>query len=184
MHDVKLIYSIKIRVCEMTILTFKGNKIETSGNFPQVGEVAPEFTLVKGDLSELTLAELKGKKVIFNIFPSVDTAVCALQLKKFSQAGADIDNTVLLFASLDLPFALSRFCGAEGITNALTTSDFRNHSLEKNYGVNMTSGPLEGLYARAVLVLNENHEVVHSELVQEITDEPNYDLAIAAAKAI
>lgn len=167
----------------MTSLTFKGNKIETIGNFPQIGEIATDFTLVNSDLSELSLSDLKGKKVIFNIFPSVDTAVCALQLKKFSQAVSTIDNVVLLFASLDLPFAFSRFCGAEGITNAITASDFRSHSLEENYGVKMQGGPLDGLYARAVLVLNENHEVVYSELVQEVTDEPDYEKAISAVQA-
>lgn len=166
----------------MTSLTFKGNKIETTGKFPQVGEVAPEFKLVKSDLSELCLSDLKGKKVIFNIFPSIDTPVCALQLKKFSQAVSNIDNVTLLFASLDLPFAFSRFCGSEGITNAITASDYRAHSLEKNYGIKMKGGPLDGLYARAVLILNESHEIVYSELVQEVTDEPNYDKAISAAQ--
>jgi thiol peroxidase len=166
----------------MTSLTFKGNKIETIGNFPQVGEMAPEFSLVQSDLSEITLSDFKGKKIIFNIFPSVDTPVCALQLKKFSQAISTIDNTILLFASLDLPFAFSRFCGTEGITNAITASDYRDHSLEKNYGVKMKGGLLDGLYARAVLILNENHEIIYSELVQEVTDEPNYENAIAAVK--
>jgi thiol peroxidase len=109
--------------------------------------------------------------------------VCALQLKKFSQAVSKIDDVVLLFASLDLPFAFSRFCDAEGITNAVTASDYRDHSLEKNYGVKMTGGPLDGLYARAVLILNENHEIVYSELVQEVTDEPNYDMAMSAVQA-
>ena len=164
----------------MTSLTFKGNKIETVGNFPQVGDLAPEFKLVKSDLSELSLSDLKGKRIIFNIFPSIDTPVCALQLKKFSQAVSNIDNVILLFASLDLPFAFSRFCGAEGITNAITASDYRERSLEKNYGIKMRGGPLDGLYARAVLILNENHEIIYSELVQEVTDEPNYDKAISA----
>jgi len=167
----------------MTSLTFKGNKVEALGKFPQAGELAPEFTLVKSDLSELSLSDLKGKKVIFNIFPSIDTPVCALQLKKFSKAVSDLDNVVLLFASLDLPFAFSRFCGAEGITNAVTASDYRAHTLEQNYGVKMQGGPLDGLYARAVLILNENHEVVYSELVQEVTDEPNYEKAISAVQA-
>lgn len=167
----------------MTSLTFKGNKIETVGSFPKVGELAPDFKLVQSDLSELSLSDLKGKKVIFNIFPSIDTPVCALQLKKFSQAASAIDDAVLLFASLDLPFAFSRFCGAEGITNAITASDYRSQSLEESYGVKMQGGPLDGLYARAVLILNENHEVVYSELVQEVTDEPDYDKAIAAVQA-
>lgn len=167
----------------MTSLTFKGKEIEAIGNFPKVGDQAPEFKLIQSNLSELSLSDLKGKKVIFNIFPSIDTPVCALQLKKFSQALSGIDNVVLLFASLDLPFAFSRFCGAEGITNAITASDYRERTLEKTYGVKMEGGPLDGLYARAVLILNEHHEIIHSELVQEVTDEPNYDLALAVVQA-
>lgn len=168
---------------KMTSLTFKGNKINTIGNFPRVGDSAPEFKLIKSDLSELSLSDLKGKKIIFNIFPSIDTPVCALQLKRFSQAVSSMENVILLFASLDLPFAFGRFCGAEGITNAITASDYREHSLEQNYGCKMSGGPLDGLYARAVLVLNENHEIIHSELVSEVTDEPNYDAAITAVLA-
>ena len=164
----------------MANLTFKSNPVTTHGDFPAVGQPAPDFTLVAGDLSELSLADLKGKRVIFNIFPSVDTAVCALQLKTFSQKMASADNTVLLFASLDLPFAFSRFCANEGVENAITASDFRHHSLKENYGVLMESGPLNGLYARAVLVLDAQHNIVHSELVKEVVDEPDYDAAMAA----
>ena len=163
----------------MAQLTFKGNPVETAGTFPVVGDDAPNFILVKTDLSELSLSDLKGKKIIFNIFPSVDTAVCALQLKKFSKIISNMNNTILVFASLDLPFAFSRFCAAEGIDNAITASDFRYRSLEKHYGAAMINGPLSGLYARAVLVLNEQHQVIYSELVKEITNEPNYDAAIA-----
>ncbi|MET1255273.1 thiol peroxidase [Aliikangiella maris] len=163
----------------MASLTFKNNPIETVGNFPEVGQKAPDFKLVKSDLSEISLSELAGKKVIFNIFPSIDTPVCAAQLKKFNEAVANIDNTVLLFASLDLPFAFARFCGAEGIENAVTTSDFRYRSLAESYGIQMKGGPLDGLYARAVLVLNENQEVIYSELVNEVTNEPDYDAALA-----
>lgn len=166
----------------MSLLTFKGHEIETIGDFPKVGQKAPDFTLTRSDLSQLSLSELKGKKVIFNIFPSIDTPVCALQLKKFSQAVSAIDDTTLVFASLDLPFAFSRFCGAEGISNAITASDFRFRTLEKFYGVKMKGGPLDGLYARAVFVINENQKIMYSELVQEVTDEPNYDLAMAAVK--
>ena len=162
----------------MATINFKGNPIQTNGEFPQLGSQAPDFKMVKSDLSEVSLADLKGKKVIFNIFPSVDTAVCALQLKTFSQKAAKLDDVVLLFASMDLPFALNRFCGAEGIENAMTVSDFRYQSLAENYGVKMTNGPLNGLYARATLVLNENHKVIYSELVSDIVNEPNYDAAI------
>lgn len=167
----------------MPTLTFKGNAIETVGDFPSIGSQAPEFTLIQNDLSSLSLTDFKGKKVIFNIFPSVDTPVCAIQLKKFSQTISEVDNTVLLFASLDLPFAFNRFCGAEGIDNAITASDYRLRSLEENYGVKMKGGPLDGLYARAVLVLNENHQIIYSELVQEVTDEPNYDAAMSAVNS-
>ena len=165
----------------MTTITFKGNTIHTNGDFPQVGGNLPELKLVAGDLSEVSLDSFKGKKVIFNIFPSIDTAVCALQLTTFCQQFAEQDDTVLLFASLDLPFALNRFCSAEGITNAVTTSDFRYYSL-KNYGVMMTDGPLAGLSARAVLILDEQHNIIYSELVSEVTHEPNYDAAKAVLK--
>ncbi|MBL4661471.1 MAG: thiol peroxidase [Alcanivoracaceae bacterium] len=164
----------------MSTINFKGNPIQTNGDFPKPGAQAPNFKLVKGDLSEVSLDDLKGQKIIFNIFPSVDTAVCALQLKTFSQKAAQLDDVVLLFASMDLPFALNRFCAAEGIENAITASDFRFHSLAENYGVKMTDGPLNGLYARATLVLNENHQVVYSELVSDVVNEPNYDKAMSA----
>lgn len=163
----------------MTTITFKGNSIQTNGDFPQVGESLSDFKLVAGNLSKVSLADFKGKKIIFNIFPSIDTAVCALQLTTFCQQFAGLKDTVLLFSSLDLPFALNRFCSAEGIDNAVTTSDFRHHSLE-NYGVMMTDGPLAGLAARAVLILDEQHKVIHSELVAEVTQEPNYEAAKAA----
>jgi len=164
----------------MAKINFKGNPIDTQGDFPQAGDTAPDFKLIKADLSELSLSDLKGKKVIFNIFPSVDTAVCALQLKRFNQEVAQLDDVLLLFASMDLPFALNRFCSAEGIENAMTTSDFRHHSLAENYGVKMTSGPLSELYARATLVLDADHKVVYSELVSDVVDEPDYDKAMAA----
>lgn len=163
----------------MPDLTFKGTPIARTGNFPSVGDIAPDFTLTKTDLSEVSLSDLKGKKVIFNIFPSVDTSVCATQLQTFNKLASECDNTVLLFSSLDLPFAFGRFCAAENIENAITASDYRHRSLEKNYGVRIKNGPLEGLYARAVLVLDEDQKVIYSEIVSEVTDEPNYDAAMA-----
>ncbi|MEM0911048.1 MAG: thiol peroxidase [Pseudomonadota bacterium] len=166
----------------MGSVTFKHNPIETIGDFPHVGDKAADFKLVTSDLSEFSLADVGEKRLIFNIFPSVDTPVCAMQLKKFSQLAAELDNTLLLFASLDLPFAFSRFCAAEGIKNAITSSDYRHRSLANNYGVQMEGGPLEGLYARAVIVLDEEQAVLHSELVQEVTDEPDYEAAIMAIK--
>ncbi len=164
----------------MAKTNFKGNPIQTQGEFPQVGSSTPDFKLVKPDLSEVTLSDLKKKKIIFNIFPSVDTAVCALQLKTFSQKASQLDNVILLFASMDLPFALSRFCAAEGIDNAITCSDFRYHSLATNYGVKMLDGPLNELYARATLVLDADHNVVYSELVSDVVNEPDYDAALAS----
>ena len=165
----------------MSEITFKQTTINTAGDFPQVGQTATDFKLVTPTLSEVSLSDLKGKRVVFNIFPSVDTAVCALQLKTFNQRVAGLENTTLLTASLDLPFALGRFCGAEGIEDAITASDFRHNSLE-SYGVRMTDGPLAGLYARAVLVLDEDHQIIYSELVKEVTNEPDYDAALAVLK--
>ena len=163
----------------MADLTFKNNPIKSLGNFPKVGDTAANFKLVTAGLAEISLDDLRGKKVIFNIFPSIDTPVCALQLKAFNSRVAGMDNVVLLFASLDLPFAFSRFCSAEGIENAITASDYHYRTLEKDYGVTMSGGPLDGLYARAVLILDEKHKVIYSELVSEVTDEPNYDAAMA-----
>lgn len=159
----------------MPRLTLKGNPIGVDGRFPTLGEQAPDFTLVNCDLSTLSLADLRGKRVVFNIFPSVGTAVCAQQLKKFDQTVPHLDNTVLLFASLDLPFAFKRFREAKGITYATTVSDYRHHSLAKAYGVRMNTGALEGLYARAVLIFNEQHRIVYSEFVTELTNEPDYE---------
>lgn len=166
----------------MANLTFKQNPITTNGNLPNIGEKAPDFSLIDTNLAEISLANFVGKKIIFNIFPSIDTPVCASQLKTFNKEIARFDNVILLFASLDLPFAYNRFCAAEGIDNTVTTSDYRHHSLAKNYGVMMNDGALAGLYARAVLVLDENHHVTYCELVHEVTDEPDYNAALAHIK--
>jgi thioredoxin-dependent peroxiredoxin len=164
----------------MAQITFKGTPINTFGPLPAVGSAAPDFALVGTDLSTVSLANFVGKKVIINIFPSVDTGVCALQLKTFSQRASGMDDIALLFVSLDLPFAFKRFCGAEGIENAVTASDFRSHKFGADYGVEMQDGPLSGLFARATIVLDANHKITYSELVPEITQEPNYDAAMAA----
>ncbi|MGB0522102.1 MAG: thiol peroxidase [Flammeovirgaceae bacterium] len=161
----------------MSQVTFAGNPIDIAGEFPQVGQQLPEFRLLKTDLSELSYDELKGKKVVFNVFPSVDTGICALSLKTFSSKLKDRSDVVLVFTSLDLPFAFKRFCAAEGIENAITTSDFRHRDWAKNNSY-MASGPLTGLYARGVLVTDENLKIIHSELVPEITQEPDYDTAL------
>lgn len=168
----------------MASLTFAGTPITTAGTFPTVGQPAPEFNLIQSNLSHITLADLKGQKVVFNIFPSIDTPVCALQLKTFTRLVSEVENTALVFASLDLPFAFGRFCVTENIENAITASDYRHHSLADNYGVKMNDGPLAGLYARAVLVLDESHQVVYSELVEEVKNEPHYDQAITALQGV
>jgi len=164
----------------MAQITFKGDPVNTAGSLPSVGDKAPDFSVVDTGLGTVKLSDFAGKKVVLNVFPSVDTGVCAMQLKAFSQKLAGKEDVVLLFVSQDLPFAFKRFCGAEAIENAVTTSDFRGGSFAAGYGVKMTDGPLEGLLARATLVLDESHTVTHSELVSEITEEPNYDAAIAA----
>jgi len=164
----------------MAKITFKGDPVNTSGSLPAVGSAAPDFALVNTDLSTVTLADFAGKKVIINVFPSVDTGVCAMQLKTFNQRVDGKDDVALLFVSLDLPFALGRFCGAEGVENAITASDFRARSFAKDYGIEMQDGPLAGLYARAALILDADHKVIYSELVPEITQEPDYEAAMAA----
>ena len=158
---------------------FKGNPVNTAGELPAVGSAAPDFKVVGTDLSTVSLSDFAGKKVVINAFPSVDTGVCALQLKAFNEKVAEKD-VILLFVSQDLPFAFSRFCGAEGVENAITTSDFRSHSFADAYGLKLVDGPLEGLLTRAVIVLDEAHKVTYTELVSEITHEPNYDAAMAA----
>lgn len=163
----------------MATITFKGNPVQTSGSLPATGTAAPAFRLVAADLSEKTLADYKGKRVILNIFPSIDTGVCAASVRTFNQQAADLENTVVLCISKDLPFAQGRFCAAEGIENVQVLSEFRDTNFSEAYGVKMVDGPLQGLMSRAVVVLNENGEVVYSEQVPEITQEPNYDAAIA-----
>jgi thioredoxin-dependent peroxiredoxin len=163
----------------MTTVTLKGNPVTLQGPLPEVGSAAPEFTVVKADLAEQRLSDLKGKKIVLNIFPSIDTGVCALQLKTFSQRLAGRDDVAAVFVSMDLPFAHGRFCGAEGISNAITGSDFRHRSIGQRYGVGIKDGPLAGLYARATLVIDANGIVRHAELVKEITEEPDYDAAMA-----
>lgn len=164
----------------MAQLNFKGNPIHTNGDLPAVGSKAPAFTLVKNDLSRTTLADYAGKKVILNIFPSVDTGVCATSVRKFNEEASNLENTVVICVSKDLPFAFGRFCGAEGIQNVVAASDFDGDTFGTNYQVKMTDGPLTGLLARAVVAINENGEVVYTELVDDIVNEPNYEGAIAA----
>lgn len=165
----------------MVKTAFKGNPVALAGSFIQVGAVAPDFSLVKGDLSSLSLHDMKGKNVVLNIFPSMDTGVCAASVRKFNKLATEMPNTVVLAISKDLPFAQSRFCTAEGIENVISLSDFRYTSdFAKEYGVLMTDGPLAGLLARAVVIINPEGKIIYTELVPEITQEPNYDAALAA----
>ena len=161
-------------------VTLGGNPINVAGNFPEVGDTAPDFKLVSGDLSEVSLSDFAGKKKLLNIVPSLDTGVCAMSTKKFNDAA--INGVVTLVISADLPFAQGRFCGAEGTKNVVTLSTMRGAEFKRNYGVDITDGPLAGVTARAVVVLDENNKVLYSELVPEIKNEPNYAAALAALK--
>lgn len=164
----------------MATVTLKGNEIHTLGNLPEIGAQAPNFTLVKNDLSTVDLSNYKGQKVVLNIFPSIDTGTCAQSVRQFNQEAAELENTKILCISKDLPFAQTRFCGAEGIDKVETLSDFRDGNFGKSYNVEFTDGPLQGLHSRSVVVVNENGEVVYSEQVAETVDEPNYKAALEA----
>ncbi|MDY9918172.1 lipid hydroperoxide peroxidase [Proteiniphilum saccharofermentans] len=162
----------------MASITFKGNPVHTTGELPQKGVAAPDFTLVKGDLSEAKLSDFRGKNVVLNIFPSIDTGVCAASVRRFNQEAASLKDTVVLCISADLPFAAGRFCAAEGIENVVTLSCFRDKSFAENYGLLMSDGPLKGLLARAVVIVDRDGKVVYTELVPEIAQEPDYHSAI------
>jgi thioredoxin-dependent peroxiredoxin len=164
----------------MAKITLKGNSINTSGNLPLKGKKAPDFTLVKSDLGKLSLSELKGKKIVLSISPSLDTSVCATSVRKFNQMAAGKTNTVVLAITKDLPFAMGRFCSIEGITNVVALSGFRDGSFGKAYGVDLVDGPMAGLYARSIVVVDEKGNVVYTQLVPETTQEPDYDAALAA----
>jgi thioredoxin-dependent peroxiredoxin len=166
----------------MSDITFKGQPIRVDGQFPAVGSKAPAFNLVAGDLSDIALSSYAGKRKVLNIFPSVDTSVCATSVRRFNELSSQLDNTVVLCISADLPFAQARFCGAEGLNKVSNLSLMRGHQFLNDYGVAIASGPLAGLAARAVLVLDEHNKVIHAELVDELTHEPNYDAALAALK--
>lgn len=160
---------------------FKGNTVHLDGRSLNVGDTAPDIALVKSDLTCLTLDDCKGKRVIMNIFPSIDTGVCATSVRKFNQMAASLPDTLVLCISRDLPFAQGRFCAAEGIENVVTVSDYRRTStFGTDYGVQMADGPLEGLLARAIVVVAPDGKVSHVEVVPEITTEPNYDAALKA----
>jgi thiol peroxidase len=166
----------------MATVTLKGNPIHTNGELPAAGVPAPDFKLTNTDLKDVSLADFKGKKKILNIVPSLDTGVCATSTRKFNESGGKLKDTVVLVISADLPFAMKRFCTTEGLANVVSLSMIRGKAFAKDYGVLLQDGPLAGLTARAVVVLDANDKVVYRELVPEIGQEPNYDAALAAAK--
>lgn len=166
----------------MATITLKGNPIETCGTLPAKGTQAPDFTLVKTDLSEVTLVNYKGKKIVLNIFPSIDTPVCAASVRCFNKTAGELADTVVLCVSADLPFAHTRFCETDGLKNVESLSVFRSPAFGKEYGVTITTGPIAGLLSRAIVIIDTNGTVVYTEQVPEIGQEPDYDAALAALK--
>jgi thioredoxin-dependent peroxiredoxin len=166
----------------MAQVTFKGNPLKIAGSLPKVGSAAPDFKVFRADLSPLTLSEFKGKKVVLNIFPSIDTPVCAASVRRFNVEATKLPDTVVLCISRDLPFAQKRFCAAEGLDNVITGSEFRDSSFSNAYGVRIADGPLEGLFSRAIVVVDEKGTITYAEQVSEIAQEPDYDKALAAVK--
>ncbi len=164
----------------MATVTLKGNKVNVGGNLPAVGDVAPDFSLTGKDLADVTLASFAGKRKVLNIVPSLDTPTCQQSTRVFNEKASAMKNTAVLVIAADLPFAMSRFCGAEGLENVVTLSTFRGRDFHEKYGVDILDGPLKGLTARAVVVLDENNKVMHSELVPEIASEPDYQAALDA----
>jgi thiol peroxidase len=163
----------------MATITLGGNPIHTSGELPKVGSKAPDFELVKTDLSKARLSDFAGSKVILNIYPSVDTGTCATSTRTFNAKASEMENTKVLCIARDLPFAFKRFCGAEGLDNVICLSDFNTGNFGKNYGLEMTDGALAGLHSRVVIVLDENGVIQYTEQVPEIANEPNYEAALA-----
>jgi thiol peroxidase len=166
----------------MTKITLKGNTINTIGQLPKIGTQAKDFKLIAADLSEKSIVDFKGSKLVLNIFPSLDTPTCAASVRHFNQAAGDLDNTKVLCISRDLPFAQARFCGAEGLDNVITLSDFQRGTFGQDYGVEIVDGPLAFLHSRVVIILDENGKVTYTQQVPEIVDEPNYDEVLSALK--
>ena len=164
----------------MATITLKGNQINTIGDLPKVGDKAPNFNLTTVELSQKNLSYFAGKKVILNIFPSVDTGTCAASVREFNKKAANLDNTIVACISRDLPFAQARFCGAEGIENVVMLSDFATGSFGKDYQLEITNGPLANLHSRAIVILDEKGNVCYTEQVAETVDEPNYEAALKA----
>ena len=166
----------------MATITLQGNSIETCGTLPAQSSPAPDFRLVKTDLAEVSLADYKGKKIVLNIFPSIDTPVCAASVRYFNKTAGELPNTVVLCVSADLPFAHTRFCETDGLKNVESLSVFRSPAFGKDYGVTITTGPIAGLLSRAIVIIGADGKVIYTEQVPEITQEPNYDKALAALK--
>ena len=164
----------------MATITLGGNETHTSGDLPKIGSTAPDFKLATTDLQQVGLKDFNGKKVVMNIFPSVDTGVCAASVRHFNKEASELENTAVLCISRDLPFAQARFCGAEGLTNVQVLSDFKDGSFGKDYGLEITDGAFAGLHSRVVLVLDEDHKIRYSEQVPEIGQEPDYKAALSA----
>lgn len=162
----------------MAKITLAGNPVNTIGELPKIGEIAKNFTLVASDLSEKSLSDFQGKRLLLNLFPSIDTGICSASARKFNEVATSLENTLVINISKDLPFALSRFCSAEGLENILTLSDFRG-SFSKDYGVEMIDGALKGLISRSIVIINEEGKVIYTEQVPEIKQEPDYEKALA-----
>lgn len=164
----------------MAAITLGGNAIQTLGDLPKIGDKLTDFQLIKADLSTASLSDYAGKRVILNIFPSVDTGTCAASVRKFNEVASDLPNTKVLCISRDLPFAQKRFCGAEGLENVENLSDFKSGAFGKDNKLEMTTGPLSGLHSRVIIVLDETGTVIYAQQVPEIADEPDYEMALAA----
>jgi thiol peroxidase len=167
----------------MARITFKGSPFQTAGTLPAIGSTAPDFKLTKSDLSDTSLKDFRGKRVVLNIFPSLDTPVCAASVRRFNAEASKLENTVVLCISRDLPFAQGRFCAAEGLKNVVTASEYRSSNFSDAYGVRIQDGPLSGLLSRAVVVIDPDGKVKYTEQVPEIAQEPDYAAALAAVKA-
>ncbi|MEZ4722233.1 MAG: thiol peroxidase [Flavobacteriales bacterium] len=166
----------------MATITHRGNEVHTSGNLPQVGQKAPDFKVTGGDLKDIALADFAGKRLVLNIFPSIDTGTCAASVRRFNQEAAGLNNTVVLNVSKDLPFAQKRFCAAEGIENVVNGSEYKNDLFSSNYRVVLSDGALAGLFSRAVVVVDSDGTVIHTEQVPEIGQEPDYEAVIKSLK--
>ena len=166
----------------MAQITLKGNKIHTVGKLPSKGEKAKDFTLVKTDLSRVNLSDFKAKKLVLNIFPSLDTGTCAASVRRFNEAAAGLDDTEVLCISRDLPFAQARFCGAEGIENVVTLSDFETGQFGEDYGLKIVDEPMKGLLSRVVMILDENRNIIYTQQVPEVSEEPDYEDALKEVK--